>query len=62
MGFFAETGQATQRYCEVILHALLKMGTWVGLLWDARRGDGEWAFGSKGWGEHPAVNHVHIFI
>ena len=29
MFFFAGTGPTTQRNCDIILHALVKMGTWV---------------------------------
>ena len=43
--FFAETAQATVHRCDIILHALVKMGMWVTA--DACRVEGECASGLR---------------
>ena len=40
---FAETGQASMRHNDVTLREVLKVGM-PGLLWEAFRGEREWAF------------------
>ena len=48
-GFFAETGQAMKGRFNIILHALVKMGTRV------TAGKGECTFGLKGWGRRERI-------
>ena len=56
MVFFAENGHATERRCDVIFHALVKMGT--GLLRDNCRSEGECVLGFRvgGGGEKGEYN------
>ena len=52
--FFAETGQATTRRCDVILHAALKVGMRVTA--GSFPGKGEWAVGWKHKGERGEIS------
>ena len=58
--FFAETGQATPHQCEIILHAVWKVGTWVLTGSFSFRSEGESALLAKREGGNYIPIAVHL--